>query len=339
MSIIVSLFAVFGLVGLAFILEFIGLRYFMGVVLPYFAALVFIGGFAYRIIEWAKVPVPFRIPTTCGQQETLPWIKQNKLENPSTFWQVVARMFLEVICFRSLFRNTRATAQEGPRLLYESNKMLWLVGLAFHYSFLVIFVRHFRLFIEPVPSLIGVIESLDGFVQLTLPAFYLTDAIIVGAVSYLFIRRVIFPQIKYISLPADFFPLLLILSIALSGMLMRYILKVDIVGVKTLVHGLVTFSIPEVIPTGGFTYIFYIHLFLVCSLLMYFPFSKLMHMGGVFMSPTRNLANNSRMVRHINPWNPEISIHTYMEYEDDFRDVMASVGLPLEKEPEAKKEE
>ena len=55
-------------------------------------------------------------------------------------------------------------------------------------------------------------------------------------------------------------------------------------------------------------------------------------MAGVFFSPTRNLANNNRMKRHINPWNPKVKVHTYQEYEDDFRDLMKNVGLPLEKE-------
>ena len=59
---------------------------------------------------------------------------------------------------------------------------------------------------------------------------------------------------------------------------------------------------------------------------------KLMHAAGIFMSPTRNMANNSRMERHINPWNPEVEVHTYAEYEDEFRDKMRAVGLPLEKD-------
>jgi hypothetical protein len=57
-----------------------------------------------------------------------------------------------------------------------------------------------------------------------------------------------------------------------------------------------------------------------------------MHMGGVWMSPTRNLVNNSREVRHINPWNPEVHFHTYAEYEDDFREQMIEAGIPVEKE-------
>ncbi len=342
MSMLVSLIAVFGLVAVSFIMELAGLHAVLGIFIPYIAVLVFLGGFTYRIIEWARVPVPFRIPTTCGQQESLPWIRHNKLESPSTTVQVMARMFLEVVFFRSLFRNTKASASQGPRLYYTSDKFLWLGGLVFHWTFLVIVLRHFRLFVEPVPGFVHLLESVDGFIQVTLPTFYMTDAVILLAVTYLFIRRVVIPQVKYISLPADYFPLLLILFIALTGIIMRYILKVNIVGVKEHVHGL--FALSPVIPDnlGNTAYIFYIHLFLVSSLLIYFPFSKLMHMGGVFMSPTRNLANDSRRRRHINPWNdPSIVPHSYEAYEDDFRDVMRSVGLPLEKEedgPEEKKE-
>ncbi|HDH57003.1 MAG TPA: menaquinol oxidoreductase, partial [Bacteroidetes bacterium] len=52
----------------------------------------------------------------------------------------------------------------------------------------------------------------------------------------------------------------------------------------------------------------------------------------VFLSPTRNLANNNRMKRHVNPWNYDVKVHTYEEYEEEFRDVMKAAGLPLEKE-------
>jgi nitrate reductase gamma subunit len=93
--------------------------------------------------------------------------------------------------------------------------------------------------------------------------------------------------------------------------------------------GLVSFqpAVPE-----GISFIFFVHLFFVCGLFAYFPFSKLMHMGGVFLSPTRNLANTNRVKRHINPWNYDVKTHTYEEYEDEFREVMRDAGLPLEKE-------
>ena len=109
---------------------------------------------------------------------------------------------------------------------------------------------------------------------------------------------------------------------------MRYFVKTDIVSVKELTMGLVTFH-PKV-PEGVGT-IFYIHVFLVSVLLIYFPFSKLMHMGGVFLSPTRNLANNNRMKIHVNPWNYPVKVHTYEAYEDEFREKMVEAGLPVEK--------
>jgi hypothetical protein len=59
-----------------------------------------------------------------------------------------------------------------------------------------------------------------------------------------------------------------------------------------------------------------------------------MHMGGVFLSPTRNMANNNRAVTYVSPWKLEAHPHTYAEYEDEFRSKMKACGLPLDKEPE-----
>lgn len=84
------------------------------------------------------------------------------------------------------------------------------------------------------------------------------------------------------------------------------------------------------VTANDISVMFWFHLSLVCTLLIYFPASKLMHAGGVFMSPTRNMANNNRMVRHINPWNPEVEVHSYQEYEHEFHQKMKAVGLPLD---------
>jgi hypothetical protein len=117
---------------------------------------------------------------------------------------------------------------------------------------------------------------------------------------------------------------------------MRYFIRVDVVTIKQLTMGLVTGS-PSI--TGEIGSIFYIHIFLVSTLMAYFPFSKLMHLGGVFMSPTRNLANTNRQIRHVNPWNdPNIKPHSYAGYEDEFREFMADADIPLEKELEPEPE-
>jgi nitrate reductase gamma subunit len=331
MRILNPLIAVLALVAVALLAAQVsGGQGLIGVVLPYLAFAIFLGGFAYRVKSWATSPVPFRIPTTCGQANSLPWIKQNKFDCPSTKRGVIVRMLLEIFLFRSLFRNTRAEVHEGPKLVYGSSKSLWLFGLLFHYCFLIIVLRHMRLFMDPIPAFVSALELGDGFLQIGVPALYMTDVIFLGAATFLFLRRIVLPNVRYISLQADYFPLFLILGIAITGILMRYVLRVDIVAIKQLTHGLATFSPAMVGEIGS---IFFVHVFLVCVLMIYFPFSKLMHLGGIFMSPTRNMMNNSRMVRHINPWNdPNIKPHSYEAYEDDFREFMKEAGLPVDKE-------
>ena len=214
-------FPLLAVVVLAFI-AFVGSKipggqHLFGVVFPWIAMAIFVIGFCYRIVHWAKSPVPFKIPTTCGQQYSLSWIKQDKLESPSTTSQVVARMFLEIFLFRSLWRNTKAEVHDGPQLTYESSKWLWLFGILFHYSFLVIILRHIRLFVDPVPGLIKVLEFGDGILQLGAPTIYLTDLTILIGLLLLFGRRLVNRQVKYISLANDYFPLFLIFGIAVTG--------------------------------------------------------------------------------------------------------------------------
>jgi len=305
-----------------------GLESVFGVVVPYAALVLFLLGFVYRVLKWARSAVPFRITTTCGQQKTLPFIKSDKLENPDTLTGVLGRMALEVLFFRSLFRNTKAKLTERGDLVYGRDKWLWAAAIAFHWSFLVVLLRHYRFFAEPVPAFVLRLQELDGFFHIGVPILYMTGLLLLASVTYLFIRRVVIPQLSYISLAADYFPLFLIISIAASGILMRHFYKVDVVTVKELTMSLV--SLQPAVPEG-IGLIFFVHLFFVSALFAYFPFSKLVHLGGVFMSPTRNLANNNRAVRHVNPWNYEVKTHSYEEYEDDFRDVMREAGLPLEK--------
>jgi nitrate reductase gamma subunit len=333
-----SLIAVVVLFLLAYVgVKFPGGEVFFGVIIPYLAIIIFVLGFINRIIDWARSPVPFRIPTTCGQQKTLPWIKPASIDNPSTTGGVIVRMILEVVFLRSLFRNTKCELKEGSKISYEWEKWLWLFSLAFHWAFFTVLFRHLRFFTEPVPACVQLLEKLDGFLQIGLPILMLSGVVLLAAVTFLFLRRIWIPQVKYISLGSDYFPLFLIFGIAFTGILMRYFTKVDIVGIKAFTMGLVTFK-PHI--TEGVGSIFYVHLFFVSVLLAYFPFSKLMHLGGIFMSPTRNLANNSRVKRHVNPWNYPVKVHSYGAYEDEFREKMIEAGLPVEKmmEPETPEE-
>jgi nitrate reductase gamma subunit len=327
--------ALYGLVAVAILFLIVclgvgaaGLEFAFGVIVPYAAVVLFLLGFAYRVLKWTRSAVPFRITTSCGQQKTLAFLKSDNLENPHNLMGVLGRMALEILCFRSLFRNTKAKLTEDQELVYGRDKWLWGAALAFHWSFLIVLLRHYRFFAEPVPSFVWGLQSLDGFFKVGVPIGFATSILLLASVTYLFVRRIVIPQVRHISLTADYFPLFLIIAIAVSGILMRHFYKVDVVRVKELTMGLIGLqpTVPE-----GIGLIFFVHLFFVSVLFAYFPLSKLMHLGGIFLSPTRNLVNNNRRKRHINPWDYDVEVHTYEEYEDEFRDVMRGAGIPLEK--------
>ena len=306
------------------------------VVIPYVALATFVFGFLYRIIGWGRSPVPFCIPTTCGQQRSLPWIRQDKLESPTSNLWVIARMALEVLFFRSLWRNERVEIKGGGKLIFSPKRYLWLGGLLFHWSLAMVLFRHLRFFTEPIFPGLAAIQGLDGFFEIGVPSLYMSDILILVAATYLFLRRAYSPQLRLISLPTDYFALFLLGAIFLSGVLMRHFFKTDVERVKELIMGLVSFR--PVVPAqlGAF---FYVHLFLVSILVAYFPFGKLMHAAGVFLSPTRNLKNDSRMRRYVNPWSYAVKVHTYEEYEDEFREAMIEAGIPVETEGKAEVKE
>jgi nitrate reductase gamma subunit len=332
MGALISLVAVAGVALLAAVAASAGggLPFVLGVITPGIAFAVFLGGIIFRVVHWARSPVPFRIPTTTGQAKSLPWIRNNELEAPSGLAGVIGRMALEVLAFRSLFRNTRVEIlPEKSKLNYIADKALWAAAMAFHWAMFIIVLRHFRFFIEPVPGWVEMLQGVDGFFQVGLPVYYGTTFVMVVGLAYLLARRFFDAKIRYISLPTDYFALYLLLGIALTGIVMRHVEKIDVVQVKAAIVGWASFQ--PVAPVGvGLWY--FVHVTLVSVLLIYFPFSKLLHAPGVFLSPTRNLANSNRVRRHINPWNPDIQGHSYAEWEDEFRDKLKASGYALEKE-------
>lgn len=101
MNIFLSLIALLILIFIGIVgIETAGLDYLFGVIIPYAAIVIFLGGIVYRVIHWAKSPVPFRIPTVAGQQKSLKWIKQNKLDSPHSTMGVIGRMLLEILFFQ-----------------------------------------------------------------------------------------------------------------------------------------------------------------------------------------------------------------------------------------------
>ncbi len=229
--------------------------------LAYVTALVFVVGFLNKVILYFKTPNPLLIPTTPA---------------PTTTMGVVARMIPEVLFFRSLLKGGTA------------EKVLWVGGWIFHVTFLLIVLRHLRFFTYPVPGIIMAFQGLGILAGLLFPI----------ALLILIVRRFTNDRMAVITLFQDYFVLILIIAIGLTGLLLKYYVRTNLVDVKAFILGLLTFS-PAQLPDSP---IFLIHFGLVLVLLAYFPFSKLMHAWGILVSPTRAQADNPREARHVAPW-------------------------------------
>lgn len=327
MRALLALVAVLGLVALAWLGA--GQGYGLGFAVPLTAMVIFVSGFVWRVLSWARIPVPFKITSVAGQQASLPFLRRSPLDSPKNGGEAALRVVLDVLLFRPLFRNTRTKRGARRQPFYEPERLLWAAGLAFHWTLLVVLLRHLRLFFEPPPSFVASLDRADGFFQLATPALLASDIVLVLALLVLVGRRLLERPLRHLSLPADYFVLFLLLGVALSGVFMRHVGKVDLVATKEISLGLVSLRPPVPFPDPGAA--LFVHLSLVSTLLVYFPASKLMHMGGIFLSPTRNLANDNRRRRHVSPWSPQAAPHTYEEWEDEFRDKLVAAGLPLEK--------
>jgi nitrate reductase gamma subunit len=192
---------------------------------------------------------------------------------PKTIAGSVVRLAGDVVIFQNLLK-------------YD--KLLWVGAWLFHVGLLLILLRHLRYFLYPVPNWVIVLQTIGMYAGFLFPL----------SVLYLFWRRLALKRTLYISGVPDFGVLILLGLIAGSGILMKYAAHVYLVDVKAFVVGLLTLQ-PVAPPAHP---VFIIHLLLVLALMIYFPFSKLMHAGGIFFSPTRYQAYKTLERRYINPW-------------------------------------
>ena len=186
---------------------------------------------------------------------------------------VVRRMVAEVTLFKSLF---------------NGNKVIWLFGYVFHLGLLLALLKHYRFAFDYSPSWLVYLTTYERYAGL----------IMLGGLLMLFLLRLVVDRTSFISVMTDYVLLLLLIAIAGSGLLLKHFYRTDVTSVKEYVLGIVTFN-PQEMPTEAF---FITHITLVFLLFIYFPFSKLMHSGGIFFSPTRNQVDNARDKRLVTPW-------------------------------------
>jgi nitrate reductase gamma subunit len=294
------------------------------------APLALLVAFVARVVRWMRAPVAFRIPLTVGQQRGLASIPQSPIGSPRSLVQVGLRVLLDVLLFRPLFRATPTAPTLGRGLSHGMARSLWLAAALFHGSLAIILLRHLRFFLDPVPGLVAALERFDVATEMVLPKLHVTSLALLLALLVLLGRRLVLVRVRYISLAADYFPLLLLLAIATTGLVMRHVTRTDVFAIKQLTAGLANGILVLPAPVDAWLLV---HVFLVGALLAYFPLSKLMHFPGALMSPTLTMGNLNRERRHINPRNPQVEVMHYADYEAAFRERMIEAGLPVEETP------
>lgn len=192
---------------------------------------------------------------------------------PLTQKGVALRLAREVIYFESLFK---------------SNKWIWIFAVLFHAGLLLVVLRHLRYFTEPVWFWVVLVQPFG---------IYAGFAMVAGLLG-LWARRFVVERIRYISSPSDHLMLALLVMIGLSGLAMKYVARTDIIALKAFCLGLLRFDLQ---PLPGDP-VLLLHLGLVAALMIVFPFSKLLHVPGVFFSPSRNQVDDARDKRHLAPW-------------------------------------
>ncbi|UCH84320.1 MAG: respiratory nitrate reductase subunit gamma [Candidatus Latescibacterota bacterium] len=216
-------------------------------VLPYMAVTVFVVGMIFRLRDWAKTPQP-------GKMTLFP-------AGDSTKKSVLSETFL----FPSLFKG---------------DKVLWSFAWLFHAMLALVFVGHIRVFTGLIDRMLmgaGMTPAHISTMSATLGGG--AGIVLLATGLLLLFRRITQERVREISNIGDFFALLLLVAIIFTGDLMRFGSHFELEQTRAWARSLVTFS-PIVVNNG----MFQVHLLLAMLLIIYIPFSKIMHFGGIFFT-------------------------------------------------------
>ncbi|MCL4474680.1 MAG: hypothetical protein M1508_00435 [Nitrospirae bacterium] len=139
--------------------------------------------------------------------------------------------------------------------LLRTNDLLWMGEWLFHCSFVLVVLQHLRFVLTPVPECVWFIQPLGLVAGYLLPL----------SLSYIFIMK-IGKEKGYFPL-YNFFLVILLFLIAVTGLLMRTVFRTDTVAVKGFMIGIFTFS-PVNSPDG---ILFIIHFVLALLLVAFLP--------------------------------------------------------------------
>ncbi len=218
---------------------------------PYIAVIVFVGGIAYQVRRWRqKGPVPARL---------------SLFPRPESRLGRLTNTLVDMFTMRGLL---------------QTNRPLWIGGFMMHLGLLLLLLGHVRVVTDYyfLWDLLKWGEEQQH--QFSAIAGIIAGFLFMVPLFYLLARRWSGP-IKWLSVPEDYFVLVLLIGIAITGNHMRLLLHVDQNGIREFMQGLVLFDWKPVPQSAGASFIY--HFSLVQLLMVYFPFGKLMHtIGSVF---------------------------------------------------------
>ena len=154
--------------------------------------------------------------------------------------------------------------------------LLWIFLMAFHICILLLIIGHLELFAE--------IETLQLIPHEIFLGNGLVGLITCIALLYFLFRRFISP-VRELSVPEDYYLLILLFLIVLFGSQMDwarnwyYYETMSVEDYRTYLGGLITFEpyLPESVTESGHAFMLVLHVFLANLFLIFFPFSQAMH--------------------------------------------------------------
>jgi nitrate reductase gamma subunit len=230
------------------------LRFLIGGVLPYVAVLTFVIAMVWRVRVWMKLPAPsmtlFPAPSPEGKANAINTAK-------------------EAVFFRSLYRGDRP---------------LWVVAWGFHLVLALIFVGHLRVVTNVDRLFMGIGMTEAGIQGMSSGVGGAAGILILVTAVVLLVRRLFLPRVREITSTVDLLALVLIGAIVFTGNMMRFAPEhFDLTLTREYFFSLATFSSvtdAEALQNG----VFLTHMGLALLLIMYIPFSKILHFGGIFFT-------------------------------------------------------
>jgi nitrate reductase gamma subunit len=209
---------------------------------------------------------------------------------PVTFVVFVAAMLSRLSAWRKLPKPGMTLFPTSPKgttagvlketllfpSLFRSDRFLWATSWLFHAMLALIVIGHLRV-VTDFPWLWSALH-IDANAMSAMVGGA-AGVMILAMLVLLIGRRVATPRVREISAPGDYFAVFLLLAIVLTGNAMRFFGHFDLSETRQYFLSLLMLR-PEV-PANGW---FLAHFFLVQTLLIYMPFSKILHFGGVFFT-------------------------------------------------------